>query len=69
MLIILLILCSTAAATLESPLADPEGESVKLYEQTNIAFTIIFLIEALIKIIAFGFWRNGKTSYLKKTWN
>lgn len=31
--------------------------------------TIIFTIEALIKIIAFGLIFNGKKSYLMSAWN
>lgn len=34
-----------------------------------MAFTIIFLVEAVIKIIAHGFVMNGKYSYLRKSWN
>lgn len=34
-----------------------------------MVFTVIFLLEALIKIIAYGFLTNGETSYLRKSWN
>ena len=67
--IILLIIFSTALATIESPLADPKSAEIKFYETANTAFTYIFLVEALIKIVAYGFVMNGKTSYLRKTWN
>ena len=60
---------STATVTLESPLADPESDSYQFYEKANIIFTVIFVLEAIIKIVAFGFVNNGKTSYLRISWN
>lgn len=33
------------------------------------AITIIFLVEALLKVIAFGFVINGKNSYLRSASN
>ena len=50
-------------------MADPESDQIKFNHIANIVFTVIFLIEAIIKIIAFGFISNGKTSYLRKSWN
>mmetsp|Transcript_34050 Transcript_34050/g.33235 ORF Transcript_34050/g.33235 Transcript_34050/m.33235 type:complete len:114 (-) Transcript_34050:1194-1535(-) len=35
----------------------------------DYCFTGIFVIEALLKIIAFGFLFNGKKSYLRNYWN
>ncbi len=35
----------------------------------NETLSYIFAIEAFIKIIALGFYFNGKNSYLKNGWN
>ena len=35
----------------------------------DIVTTVVFTLEALIKIITFGFIWNGKYSYLKNNWN
>lgn len=35
----------------------------------DLTLTIIFIIEALVKIIAFGFLFNGNESYLRSPWN
>ena len=48
-----------------------DRDSITEYNQTidsmNTIFTIIYSIEASLKIIAQGFW--GKHSYLKEAWN
>ena len=40
-----------------------------MLEMTSEILSIIFAIEAIVKIIALGFWCNGKKSYLKNIWN
>jgi hypothetical protein len=40
----------------------------KVLEMINQILTIIFCVEALIKIIAMGFF-VGQRSYLRKPWN
>ena len=35
----------------------------------DLGTTIIFIVEAIVKIVAFGFALNGKSSYLRNTWN
>lgn len=53
----------------ESPLDDPVGIKSILLEQINLIICIIFIIEVLIKSIAFGFLFNGPSSYLRDGWN
>ena len=47
----------------------PDSSQISFYENANLVFTALFTIEAFIKIVAFGLIMNGKTSYLRKTWN
>ena len=35
----------------------------------DTAMTAIFILEALLKIISFGFLFNGRNSYLRQSWN
>ena len=67
--IIILILVSTTTLAFEHPLEDPMSEKMQVLEKIDIAMTVIFSLEALLKIITFGFLLNGKKSYLRDTWN
>lgn len=40
-----------------------------MLEQINFAISIIFLVEVVLKVIAFGFLFNGPGSYLREGWN
>ena len=35
----------------------------------DLGTTIVFFLECFIKILAFGFLTNGKSSYLRRSWN
>lgn len=35
----------------------------------DTALTVVFAIEAFLKIIAFGFLFNGRKSYMRNYWN
>ena len=43
----------------ENPLNDPESVIIKYVEDFDKIITIIFIIEALLKIIMLGFLFNG----------
>lgn len=66
---IVLIIVSSILLTMESPLDDPDGMKVVVLEKINFVISIIFLIEVLLKIMAFGFLFNGPDSYLRDGWN
>ena len=54
---------------IDRPLEDPETPFKIYLNFIAEILTIIFAIEALIKIIALGFYWNGSKSYLKNGWN
>lgn len=54
---------------LRNPLTDPDSLMVDIIDYIDIALTVIFLIEFLIKVIAKGFFLNGEESYLRNPWN
>ena len=52
-----------------NPLENPDGAKVKILNIVDTCLTIVFCIETLIKIIAFGMLFNGRQSYLRNAWN
>jgi voltage-dependent calcium channel T type alpha-1G len=68
-LIIVFIIVSAVQLALDSPLIDPDSElSLTLY-WIDVSTTIVFSLEAILKMLTFGLLFNGKTSYLKNPWN
>ena len=53
----------------ESPLKDPNDPLNQAFYIASNIFMFFFIMEALIKIIAYGLVKNGKQSYLKNSWN
>ena len=58
-IIIILIIVSSITLALESPLYDPKGDLMVTLNYIDSFTTGSFLIEALLKIITFGFCFNG----------
>jgi hypothetical protein len=54
---------------LDNPLNDPQSTLVAFLNYSDMVLTILFTIEALLKIISFGLIFNGKMSYLRNGWN
>ena len=63
------ILTNTIQLLVDNPLSDPESTMSKFLVYLDIILTTIFGLEAVLKIIAFGFLRCGSTSYIKNSWN
>ena len=69
LVIIFFIAVSSIVLALGSPTLDPNSKMVSTLFWIDASTSIIFLIEATIKIITFGFIFNGNQSYLKQRWN
>jgi Ion transport protein len=54
---------------LDNPLVDPNSEYATILSWIDIETTVIFIIEAIMKILSFGFACNGPSSYIKNIWN
>lgn len=70
--ILVLIILSSITLVLDNPLYDPESQFMKILQVIDIGFTVLFFIEATIKIIAMGFAFNRLgpvTPYIRNTWN
>jgi hypothetical protein len=71
-----LILVSSITLVIDHPLANPDSPDIILVGYMDNCFTILFTIEAIIKIIALGFLFNnpllrakGLTPYIRNPWN
>lgn len=67
--IIILILATTVFLTMESPLHDPQTDLSRTLQTVDSVITVLFTLEALIKVVTMGFVINGKNSYLRSPWN
>ena len=67
--ILILIVLSTLTLSLDSPLEDPDGQMITVLTYIDYAMTGVFAMEAVIKIISFGFVFNGPNSYIRSAWN
>lgn len=72
-IVITLITLSSALMMFSNPLHDPGGTVEMTLQWVNVAFTVIFTGEMLIKIIALGLIFDnptiGRKAYLRTTWN
>ena len=60
--------CGVYAPLYPYPVPTWSGEACNALEQVDVAVTVIFTVEALVKIIAFGFVQH-EGSYLRDPWN
>ena len=69
--IIVLILLSSLMLILDNPLNDPASRYSKVLEYIDFIFTFLFLVEALIKIVALGFFYSSieANAYILNGWN
>jgi hypothetical protein len=67
--ILVFIIFSSIQLCLENPLSNPEGNVRKAARVVDIIVTIIFVMEAVLKIFSFGFIFCGPTSYMRNGWN
>jgi hypothetical protein len=68
-LVLSLVLASSVALALDSPGLDPSSWLKHALGTLNFFFVGCFALEALLKILAFGFVLNGEGSYLRSWWN
>ena len=68
-IVLTLIIVSTILLTLDNPLNDPESTLSKTLGIIDYFMTGAFTLECIINIILLGFLCNGKTSYLRDSWN
>lgn len=71
-IILVLIILNSLVLVLDNPLDDPNGTISKIFIYLDMLFTVIFTIEAIMKIIAMGFFWNklpGIGAYITNAWN
>lgn len=69
MFILLLICISSVLLALDNPLNNPESTLVYFLYIADIILTAFFAIEAIFKILTYGFLINGNNSYMRNGWN
>ena len=69
--VLIMIILSSLMLVIDNPLYDPESTLSTILKTIDTVFTILFTIEAVIKIIALGFFTShGVTSgYITNGWN
>lgn len=70
--IVVVILLSCIMLCIDTPLNDPDSTFSGILAVIDIIFSIVFLIEAILKILAFGFFWNhyqGVGAYILNAWN
>jgi voltage-dependent calcium channel L type alpha-1D len=66
--ILFLIIVSSILLAIDNPLNDPEGQLSKALSILDIIMTVLFVLEASIKIVVYGFIL-GKNTYMRDGWN
>ena len=66
-MITLIILLSGVQLALENPLNGGKLKNTLYY--IDISTTFVFIVEFVLKVIAYGFLFNGPNSYLRSKWN
>ncbi|KAL4506799.1 hypothetical protein ABPG72_001220 [Tetrahymena utriculariae] len=67
--IIFLIVLSCIILGISDPLKDPNSTTQKTIRYLDIIIIIIFIIEGVLKMIAYGIYNKNSDSYLKNGWN
>lgn len=67
--IISMIFLNCIQLALDNPLIDPNSHYAAILYGIDLGTTFIFILEAAIKILSFGFMFNGPSSYMKNVWN
>lgn len=71
-----MILISSITLVIDNPLADPDDPTIIFIGYLDNCFTVLFTMEAIIKIVALGFLvtnetmrKKGFTAYILDPWN
>jgi hypothetical protein len=67
--IISMIFLNCIQLALDNPLVDPTSHYAAILYGIDVGTTVIFIMEAAIKISSFGLMFNGPSSYMKNVWN
>lgn len=67
--VIVIIIISAVQLAMDNPLRDPQSEFKSILQWIDLATTIVFILEAIFKTLAFGFLMNGSSSYMLNPWN
>ena len=63
--IIVTIVLSAVQLALDSPVSNPKSALKKALFWVDVITTVIFILEAIMKTLSFGFLLNGYWSYIR----
>lgn len=66
--IIAIIFLSSIKLAIDTYFIDASGTIAEILADIDIVFNVLFLVECILKVVAFGFIMDGG-SYLRETWN
>ena len=66
--ITVLIVISSLLLALDNPLLDPSSSFIKALQVCDYVFTMVFVGESVVKILAYGLFSESK-AYLRSAWN
>lgn len=68
--IMLVVICiSTVQLAVDNPLDNPDSGFKTALATMDYIISLIFTMEAILKIISTGFLMNGSLSYIRNSWN
>ena len=67
-LVTMLIVFNSICLAMDNPLVNPESTRVQVLIVLDFCFTIVFICEMTIKILAYGFFFENE-AYLRSSWN
>ena len=68
-IILSIIIVSTVQLSIDNPLNDPNSFLSQSLSRLDYALTAVFVIELLMKVVAYGFANCGSTSFIRNYWN
>lgn len=68
-MILFFIIMASIIIALDSPLYDPNSTYRRTLTYIDMAISGIFVIEVILKWMAYGIIFNGKKSYFRNKWN
>jgi hypothetical protein len=67
-LVTMLIICNSICLAMDNPLVNPDSTQVQVLRVLDFCFTMVFICEMIVKILAYGFVLE-KEAYLRSSWN
>ena len=68
-LVIIITFVSSIALAFDSPLVNPGSQQKYIVGLIDVAVTLFFLLEFILKVLSYGIYNSNENSYCKNNWN